>query len=64
MNEDQIEGKLKQMSGAIQEKWGKLTNDEVDQINGNREQLEGKIQEKYGCTKEEAKEQVEEFANA
>ena len=64
MNWDQIEGKWKQMKGSAQSKWGDLTDDELDQIEGNRELLEGKIQEKYGVTKEEAKKQVEEWADA
>lgn len=64
MNWDQIEGKWKQMKGSAQAKWGDLTDDELDQIEGNRELLEGKIQEKYGVTKEEAKKQVEEWADA
>jgi len=64
MNWDQIAGKWKQMSGSVKAKWGDLTDDEIDQIDGNRETLEGKIQEKYGVTKEEAKNQVDEWANA
>jgi len=61
MNRDQIEGKWKQLKGKAQEKWGKLTDDDLDVIEGNRDQLEGKLQERYGYTKEEARRAVEEW---
>ncbi|MFT6675367.1 MAG: hypothetical protein ACJAVM_001559 [Sulfitobacter sp.] len=61
MNWDQIEGKWKQISGDVQAKWGKLTDDEVDQAEGNREKLVGKIQERYGVAKNEAEQQVDDF---
>lgn len=64
MNWDQIAGEWKQMKGSLQEKWGKLTDDDVDQISGDREQLEGKLQEKYGKTKEDARKMVDEFLAA
>lgn len=62
MNWDIIQGKWKQVKGSMQEKWGELTDDELDQVDGNKDQLAGKLQEKYGWSKEEAEEQVNEFA--
>ena len=59
MNWDQIEGKWKQLKGAVKQKWGKLTDDDLDIIAGKKDQLIGKLQEKYGITKEEAERQVE-----
>ncbi|QDV23145.1 CsbD family protein [Aureliella helgolandensis] len=61
MNWDQIEGKLKQTKGQIQQKWGKLTEDELNVIDGKRAELVGKVQERYGIAKEEAEKQVQEF---
>ncbi len=61
MNSDQFEGKWKQMKGAVKEKWGKLTNDDLDVINGKQDQLVGKIQERYGLTKEEAAKQFKDW---
>lgn len=61
MNNDIFEGKWKQLKGNAQEKWGKLTNDEINEIEGKRDRLEGKLQEKYGHTKEEAKKEVDNF---
>lgn len=64
MNWDRIEGNWKQFSGKALEKWGKLTSDNLDVIAGKREQLSGKIQEAYGISKDEAEEQVKEFADS
>ena len=61
MNWEQIEGKWKQHAGAMKEKWGKLTDDDLTKINGEKEQLVGKIQERYGIAKEQAEAQLEEF---
>jgi uncharacterized protein YjbJ (UPF0337 family) len=62
MNWDQVEGKWKQVSGHVKEKWGKLTDDDLQAIRGKRDQLVGKIQERYGIAKEDAERQVEEFS--
>jgi uncharacterized protein YjbJ (UPF0337 family) len=59
MNWDQIEGKWKQAKGAVKEKWGKLTDDDLDVINGKQDVLVGKIQERYGITREEAQKQLD-----
>jgi uncharacterized protein YjbJ (UPF0337 family) len=61
MNEDRIQGKWKQLKGSIQEKWGKLTNDDLDVAEGNTEYLAGKIQERYGMAKDEAEKAANEF---
>jgi uncharacterized protein YjbJ (UPF0337 family) len=61
MNSDRMEGNWKQLKGKVQEKWGKLTNDDLDVIDGRREQLVGKIQERYGIAKDEAERQLREF---
>lgn len=63
MNWDQVEGKWKQVQGAVLEKWGKLTNDDLDQIAGKRDQLIGKVQEKYGLAKEAAEREVDEWTS-
>lgn len=63
MNWDQVEGKWKEMTGNVKAKWGDLTDDELTEVAGDREALEGKIQAKYGKTKEQAKEEVDQFLN-
>jgi uncharacterized protein YjbJ (UPF0337 family) len=64
MNWDRIEGNWKQFSGQVREKWGKLTDDDLTVVNGRREQLEGKIQERYGYGKDQAKKELDDWANS
>ena len=61
MNTDQLAGNWKQFKGQAQERWGKLTDDDMDVIAGQRDQLAGKLQERYGIAKEEAERQVDEW---
>ena len=64
MNWDQIEGKWKQFTGSAQERWGKLTSDDLQTLTGQKNHLVGKIQERYGVAKEEAERQTDEWAQA
>ena len=59
MNTDVLQGKWTQLKGQVRKQWGKLTDDDVDQIQGDAEILQGRIQERYGRTKEQAKEEVD-----
>ena len=63
MNWDRIEGKWRQMKGEAQNRWGKLTNDDLDQVEGNRDKLVGRIQERYGIAKDEAEREVDDWAH-
>ena len=64
MSWDILEGKWKQYSGKVKEKWGKLTDDDLESVRGKRDQLVGKVQERYGIAKQEAERQVDDFANS
>lgn len=64
MNWDQVQGKWKQTSGQLREKWGKLTDDDLNMIVGQREQLIGRLQERYGIAKEEAERRADEFVKS
>ena len=57
-----IEGNWKQFTGSVKERWAELTDDEVAELDGNKDQLVGKVQETYGTTRQEAEEQVDEWA--
>ncbi|WP_424931009.1 CsbD family protein [Amaricoccus macauensis] len=61
MNNDQLEGSMKQMMGKAREKWGDLTDDEIQQTKGEREQMVGLLQRKYGKTKADAEREFDEF---
>jgi uncharacterized protein YjbJ (UPF0337 family) len=64
MNWDRVQGNWKQFKGQVQEKWGKLTDDQFAAINGRREILAGKIQEAYGIGRDEAEKQIQDLANS
>jgi len=64
MNSDTLQGKWKQAKGAIKERWGKLTDDDLDVINGQRDQLVGRVQERYGFEKDQAQKQVDEWMHS
>lgn len=55
MNKDQIEGKLKDIGGKIQEKVGDLIDSPETEAKGLKNQAEGKVQEKVGDLKEAAR---------
>ena len=64
MNQDQMEGKWKQLKGSVKQRWGKLTDDDVAILSGKRDELVGKLQERYGITKEQAQREADEWAAA
>jgi len=59
MNWDRVEGNWKQMKGKAQQKWGKLTNDDLNLVEGKRIELIGRIQERYGVQRDEAEQQID-----
>lgn len=64
MNWNQIQGDWQEFSGKIEEKWGKLTDDDLTTIEGKRDQLAGLIQQRYGYAKEQAEKELDEFTLA
>jgi uncharacterized protein YjbJ (UPF0337 family) len=61
MNWDRIEGNWRQVRGAAQARWGKLTDEQFGVIAGTRERLVGKVQELYGIAREDAERQVKDW---
>lgn len=61
MNWNIVEGNWKQFKGRAQQKWGKLTDDELDRIGGRKEELAGKLQEAYGHSADEAERELNEW---
>ena len=48
MNWDRVEGNWNTFKGKVQQKWGKLTNDDLNVIEGKRTELSGRLQQRYG----------------
>lgn len=61
MNWDVAKGNWKQLKGQAQQKWGKLSNDDLDVIDGKREELVGRLQERYGYERDRAEREADEF---
>jgi uncharacterized protein YjbJ (UPF0337 family) len=59
MNWDRVEGNWKEFKGKAQQKWGKLTNDDLDVIEGKRTELTGRLQQRYGVARDEAERQID-----
>ena len=59
MNWDRVEGNWKEFKGKVQQKWGKLTNDDLDVIEGKRQELAGRLQQRYGVAKDEAEREID-----
>jgi uncharacterized protein YjbJ (UPF0337 family) len=58
MEWDRISGNWAHWRVRIQERWGRLTNEQLDAIAGRREQLLGSVQQAYGLTRHEAERQL------
>jgi uncharacterized protein YjbJ (UPF0337 family) len=58
MDWDRISGNWAHWRARIQERWGRLTNDELDRIAGRRDRLVRRIQESYGLGRVEAERQL------
>ncbi len=61
MNRERIAGKWQQFSGALRERWGKLTADRRFIDAGKRDQAAGRAQELYGVNKEQSQRALREF---
>jgi uncharacterized protein YjbJ (UPF0337 family) len=59
MNWDRVEGNWKEFKGKAQQKWGKLTNDDLDVVEGKRTELAGRLQQRYGVAKDEAEREID-----
>ena len=58
MNNDQLEGKWKQVKGKFKQKYGDITDDDLTYSEGKFDELLVQLQEKTGKKKEELKEEI------
>ncbi len=59
MNTDIASGKWKQLKGAVKQKWGDLTDDEIDQVDGSADRFAGLMQERYGLARDQAEKEFD-----
>ena len=56
---DRLEGNWKEFQGKVQQKWGKLTNDDMNVVAGKRTELSGRLQQRYGYAKDQAEREID-----
>lgn len=61
MNRSIVDGKWRQIRGAMREQWGRLTDDDMHILMGRTENLVGMLEERYGYTRAKAEEEVNHF---
>jgi uncharacterized protein YjbJ (UPF0337 family) len=61
MQWNELETKWNQNRGLIQNKWNKLTDNDLQSINGKKEQLLAKLQECYGLSRNQAEKDLDAF---
>lgn len=64
LNQEQFEGKWKEIKGGIRNLWGKLTDDELESVKGNITEVAGLVERKYGDTKEDIKEKLSQLMDS
>ncbi|WP_306887107.1 CsbD family protein [Amorphus orientalis] len=57
----QIQDNWRQMKGAAQERWFRLTDDDLDHIDGRADVLARRIEARYGVSAAEANRQINQW---
>ena len=60
---DRIEADWEKVKSAVQERWSKLSHEELEAIRGSRDRLIGRISERYEYSKEEAAKHVDQWVS-
>jgi uncharacterized protein YjbJ (UPF0337 family) len=61
MDSNEIKGKMKDVAGKAQEKFGEVTGNKEQELKGMGKQVEGKVQETYGKAKDAVRDAEESF---
>ncbi|SFS59878.1 CsbD family protein [Lutibacter maritimus] len=61
MNSDELKGKWNQAKGKLKQKYADLTDDDLTYAEGKFDEMLGKLQEKTGRTKEQLKEEIDNY---
>lgn len=61
-NQQQLAGNWKEIKGAVKQRWGQLTDQEIMSAEGDMERLIGLIQRKTGEAREKIEHFLEEYA--
>lgn len=58
MNKDLLEAQWVETKEFLQEKWNRLTDEDIAQIDGSIDRLFNKLQQRYGFSREQAEEEI------
>jgi uncharacterized protein YjbJ (UPF0337 family) len=61
MNWKSIEGDWERIKADLQDRWDKLTADDLEAIDGQRARLAGRLRELYGLTEERAEAELRDW---
>lgn len=64
MNTLEIKGDWNITKGKLQQKWAKLTNDDLLLVDGKHDELLGRIQKRTGETREAIEKAIKEFSSS
>ncbi|MCM4159612.1 CsbD family protein [Antarcticibacterium flavum] len=59
MNDDQLEGKWKQVKGKFKQNYANVTDDDTTYSEGKFDEMLGRLQEKTGKSKEDLKREID-----
>jgi len=59
MNWDRVEGDWKEFKGKVQQKWGKLTSDDLNMVEGKRTELAGHLKQRYSYARDQAQREID-----
>jgi uncharacterized protein YjbJ (UPF0337 family) len=62
MNWDEIERSWSELKGEVKRRWSKLTDEDVEFVKGKYAELLGLLQERYGHAKEQAEQEINDWA--
>jgi uncharacterized protein YjbJ (UPF0337 family) len=62
MDWDEIERNWTELKGEIKHQWSKLTDEDIEFVKGKYAELLGLLQERYGHAKEQAEQEVDDWA--
>lgn len=63
MNKLQIKGNWNVIKGKLKQKYGHLTDDDLTFVEGKEEELLGRVQTRLGKTKNEVRDEIEQFGS-
>ena len=62
-NQDVFKGNWKSIVGAVKDKWGQITNDDLQRVEGNYDQFVGLLQRKAGQTRDQIETFLADFSD-